>query len=411
VRLPNPISAYWNHWFSEISPDAKRVRFNDVENRVWESNLDGSGQHQILQGLKETICCGTWAPDGKLFVFSSEGTQRDSLWAVTESGFPFYRVLSSPVQLTDGPVSFRYSAVSKDGRQVFAIGETKQAELSVYDAESGKFRPYLNGISAGFPDFSHDGQWVTYVSHPDGALWRSRMDGSDPLQLTDVSLGRIIGPKWSPDGRFIAFSALDHDLNPKIYLIPADGGDPMLLISGEVRPAEFRPAGSAWSPDGNSIVYGGMGGTGAATEIRILNLVTKETRTLPGSLGLFAPIWSPDGRSIVAQSENSKRLFVYSLETNHWTELPAPHMSSNERIGWPAWSHDSRYLYAMAANKIYRYSVPGGTPELVVAFKNSDILCPVFPWDNWFGLTADDRPLVLRNAGIDELYALDLKYR
>jgi hypothetical protein len=35
----------------------------------------------------------------------------------------------------------------------------------------------------------------------------------------------------------------------------------------------------------------------------------------------------------------------------------------------------------------------------------------VFPWGIWFGLTAADRPLVLRNTSSDELYALDLKYR
>lgn len=402
LRLPKEFLRNWDHSSFSVSPDGKRARFSIEGNEVWESNLDGSGQHRILRGLKEPMCCGSWAPDGNLFVFSSEGTQRDNLWAVTEGGFPFHRVLSSPVQLTDGPASFRYAAVSKDGRQIFAIGETKQAELNVYDAESGKFRPYLNGISAGFPDFSHDGQWVTYVSHPDGALWRSRMDGSEPLRLTDVALGRVINPRWSPDGRFIAFSAMDRDVRLKVYLIPADGGDPLLLV-----PGEFHSADPTWSPDGNSIAYGGRGGTGAATEIRILNLVTKETRILPGSLGLFGPRWSRDGRFIAAHSEKSNGLFVYSLESNHWTELPVP----TQRVGWPAWSHDSRYLYAMAGTKIYRYSVPGGKPELVLAVKDSDILCPVFPWGYWFGLTADDRPLVLRNTGSDELYALDLKYR
>jgi hypothetical protein len=35
----------------------------------------------------------------------------------------------------------------------------------------------------------------------------------------------------------------------------------------------------------------------------------------------------------------------------------------------------------------------------------------VFPWGFWFGLTGDDRPLVLRDASFAEIYALDLEYR
>jgi len=411
LRLPKEFFGNWPNYSFAVSPDGQRARFNNVGNQMWESAIDGSSQHRILIEHKGTMCCGIWSPDGKLFVFSSEDRERDNLWAITERGFPFYRLSSQPVRLTDGPISFRYATVSEDGKRIFARGETKRGELNVYDAESRKFRPYLNGISAGFTDFSRDGQWVTYVSHPDGALWRSRMDGSDPLKLTDTSLGRVINPKWSPDGRFIAFSTLDRDYNPKIYLSPADGGDPMLLVSGE-----FRPVGPTWSPDGNSIAYGGMGQTGAATEIRILNLVTKETRTIPGSIGMFAPLWSPDGRYIAAQSEKFKRLFIYTLKTNRWSELPVPHLATYEKIGWPAWSHDSRYLYAIASSgiagsKIYRFSVPGGQPELVATAHEWDILCPVFPWDFWLGLTADDRPLVLRDTSIDEIYALDLKYR
>ena len=45
--------------------------------------------------------------------------------------------------------------------------------------QSGKFLPYLGGISACYVDFSRDGQWIAYVSYPEGTLWRSRIDGSD----------------------------------------------------------------------------------------------------------------------------------------------------------------------------------------------------------------------------------------
>ena len=53
-----------------------------------------------------------------------------------------------------------------------------------YDVKLHAFVPYLGGISAVFLDFSKDGQWVAYVAYPQGTLWRSRIDGSEALQLT-----------------------------------------------------------------------------------------------------------------------------------------------------------------------------------------------------------------------------------
>jgi hypothetical protein len=95
LRLPKQYFQNWPHCSFAVSPDELRTRFNNVGNEMWESALDGSNQHRILTEHKETMCCGIWAPDGKLFVFSSEGRERDNLWAVTEGGFPFYRLVFS----------------------------------------------------------------------------------------------------------------------------------------------------------------------------------------------------------------------------------------------------------------------------------------------------------------------------
>ena len=42
-----------------------------------------------------------------------------------------------------------------------------------------RFTPFLSGISAEDVVFSKDGQWVAYVSYPEGILWRSKLDGSE----------------------------------------------------------------------------------------------------------------------------------------------------------------------------------------------------------------------------------------
>jgi len=383
-----------------VSPDGRRARFNTVDG-ISEALLDGSGPHRFLPQHQAHICCGNWSSDGKTYAFASENADGYNLWAVTESGSSSHSQSSRPVQLTNGPISFTYPRFSKDGKQIFVFGQTRLGELSVFDSASGQFRPYLNGISAGFLDFSRDGQWIVYVSYPQNTLWRSRIDGSDHLQLTFPPMGSVVNPKWSPDGRFIVFTEWNFP-NSKIYLVPADGGAPLLLLAGD-----FLPGNPTWSPDGKSIAYSGAY-LSPQTEIRILDLDSKHSRTIPGSQHKFSSRWSPDGRFLVALSDDVKRLFLYNFETALWKELFLPTKGS---IGWPTWSHDSHYLYLTWNGMPYRLQIPDGRAELAADIRAIDRTSPVYAAGDWFGLTHDDRILVLRNRGTDELYALDLEYR
>ena len=87
-----------------------------------------------------------------------------------------------------------------------------------YDQPRRAWARYLSGISAADLDFSRDGEWVTYTLVPEGTLWRSRVDGSERLQLTIPPL-RTSMPRWSPDSRFIV--AMTAIVPPDSSEIPA----------------------------------------------------------------------------------------------------------------------------------------------------------------------------------------------
>ena len=392
-----------------LSPDGRKVRLATTDGKMWESNLDGTGMHRFLPEFSQPMCCGQWSRDGRLYTFLIANEGVNDIWAISNSGWSSFLHNPRAVQLTHGPLSFGSATPSSDGKQLFASGATLRGELNLYDSKASAFRPYLNGISAGFPDFSRDGQWVAYVTHPQGTLWRSRTDGSEKLQLTFSPMGTILNPRWSPDGRFLAFMEVGEDWR-KVYLISADGGAPLLLLSGD-----FQPSDPSWSPDGKFIAYGGVPpsvtGHPALTEIRILDLETKQSRTVAGSQGLFSPRWSPDGRYLAAQSADELHLWLYNFETNRWKELPVPRMPKWDNLGWPAWSHDSHYLYFMSWSDIYKVRVPHGSLEVAASISGLNVICPVLPWPGSFGLTPDDRILILLDRGSTELYALDLAYR
>ena len=72
----------------------------------------------------------------------------------------------SPTQLTSGQMSSVSPVFSPDGKTLYVIGEQMRGELQHLDKRSMQFVPYVGGISGEMADFSHGGQWITYVALP-----------------------------------------------------------------------------------------------------------------------------------------------------------------------------------------------------------------------------------------------------
>jgi hypothetical protein len=121
---------------------------------------------------------------------------------------------------------------------------------------------------------------------------------------------------------------------------------------------------------------------------------------------MFSPRWSPDGHYIAVLSDDMLRLFLYKFDRGRWKELSLP---EKRVVGYPTWSRNGQYLYVRSNPDIYRVRTSDGQVELAASILDSEISIPIF--GGWFGLTPDDRIMVLRDRGTDELYALDLDYR
>jgi eukaryotic-like serine/threonine-protein kinase len=271
-----------------------------------------------------------------------------------------------------------------------------RGELLRYDANSKQFAPYLGGISAEFVDFSRDGQWVTYVSYPDGALWRSKVDGSERLQLTFPPLYALM-PRWSPDGKEIVFFETVTDRPDRTYAVSREGGTPRALMPDD-HSSQHDPY---WSPDGTKLVFGGTA-SDSDSDIRILDLATQRISAVPGSQGIFAPRWSPDGRYLAAQSFNSKQVLLFDFQTQKWAET-----ASSAQLTYLTWSKDGQYLYVLDSSEpraVVRIRISDRKIERVAELKN---LALTGHWEMWMALTPDDSPLLMRNAGTEDVYALD----
>jgi len=389
-----------------ISPDGRRLRFTVHPNYdLWEARSDGSGPRAILPEFSEGPpgLAGNWSPDGKYFFFAYGG-ERSDLWVLPERRHWWRQTLTDPIPLTFGPMSIETPIVSKDGRQLFAVTLERHGELSVYEKKSGHFVRYLNGMSACYVDFSRDGKWIAYVSYPEGTLWRSRIDGTDRMQLTSRPVA-VINPRWSPDGKLIAFTDLSNagrrnvatEGANRIYVVSADGGGPVLLLAGPF-------SDPTWSPDGQSIAYA-YTPAGKTTEIRILDLRTQSSLVVPGSQGFWSPRWSPDGKHLAALGAPNVKLALFTFATQKWEILSA------EELGWPAWSHDSKFVYATQGNSVVRFNIADHTAEKIALWKDFHPTAYFFWRGAWFGLTPDDRLISTRDTGVEEVFAFDLEYK
>lgn len=357
---------------------------------------------------------GGWRPDGRYYAFGLAQTLAtgisSSIWAVRETRGLFDRANSAPVRLTNDSRSYYAPLPSRDGKKLFVVGEDRDGELVRYDSRDRVFVPYLGGLEARWVAFSPDGRWVAYTKASDGTLWRARLDGTGQTQLM---FGPMItnGVCWSPDGQRIALRARTPNGPFKIYIVPAFPKPDSIEATPpeQLLPDDNQEEGiPTWSKDGKQIAFGEvplryMEGTGAEV-IHLCDAKTRKRSVLPGMKGVWTPRWSPDGRYILAvTTDPSQRLQLFNLIAHRWQDLGVG------RVNNPTWSRDSSYVYYEPIDPrgtaIWRVRVSEGKVELAAPL-NGMRLADV----TWLGLAPDDSPIVLRDIGIQEIYALDVDW-
>jgi serine/threonine protein kinase/Tol biopolymer transport system component len=389
-------------WSPAWAPDGRRLRFTvegSDSSSLWEIGLDGSNPHPVLADFEGSACCGRWLPDGRHFVFQG-GEGRQDLWALKERTGWLSPAGDRPVRLTQGPSDYGAPMPSRDGRAIFANGTRTSGELVRCPEGSNVCAPYLGGPFATGVSFSRDAQWMAWTASDD-ALWRSRIDGTERLQLTYPPLVALLS-QWSPDGRQIGFNGIKPGEGWKLRIVPSDGGALKDAVPGDAEPQ----IDMSWSPDGRSFVFGRkpLGHRDDDPVIlQVLDLETGVVSPVPGSEGLFSPRWSPDGRSLAGMSRDSLRLQVYDISSQRWRTL----LDAEAILGYPTWAEDGEHVLVSEGNTRVRVNIHDGRKEVVVDF--GELRRLQTDWAQWVGHAPDGSVLTLRDTSLDEVFALELE--
>src|SRR5262252_3217659 len=231
-----------------------------------------------------------------------------------------------------------------------------------------------------------------------GDIWTANEDGSAPQRLSDHR-GHDMYPRFSPDGRWIAFSSNRYG-NNDVFVIPAAGGAPRRLT--------FHTGNDevvGWTRDSQSVLFRAAHGDGAFPNVATLYEVPiagGQERALPLDWGYYGS-FSPDGKQLVFNRHPAvwtRQHYRGSFAADVWiADLAGKTYSKllpDERYNryWPMWGADGAIYYVAdplpsdrnvvpgsadvrkSVNNIYKIAVAGGQPVQVTRHPDGNLFWP-----------------------------------
>ncbi len=397
-----------------FSPDGSRISYTVSDSKtetlsLWEMNADGSDPKVRVGAASraDNVCCGSWTADGRYFIYSLSKDGVYNLWVRPDARGALPWDGSTSIQLTTNATSTFASLMIDNDERMFAFVAGTRFESVQYSPATGDYVPFLPDTEVLWPQFSPDSRHVAFQRVTDRTIWRSRADGSNPIQLVGAPL-RAARPRWSPDGTTIAFEAVSPGNPMRAYVVSIDGG-PAEEIAPRQQGTHSLPA---WSPDGRSIALAvnvrRADVPAAERGIFIVERATRGATRLAGSEGLTAPFWSPDGRHLIAQTLDQGRVLRFDAAANEWVEI-----AHGRSLSGPTWSPDSRHLYVQdireSGSPVYRLRVPDFSRD--GEFSLEPLLRHGFQIAAFQGLTPDGSLIVQLSRTGTQLHAIDLTWR
>jgi len=309
-----------------------------------------SGSARELRELRGEVEGLQWNRDGRSLIYAMGG----DLWRIrTNGGVPerlwFGQNVVSP-------------AIARDTDRLAYVHEIHSADIWRIGLPGGgeeATRPFPSNLTQQNASYSPDGKRMAFESMRSGSqeIWVCGIDGSDPLQLTNIG-GALTGtPRWSPDGQKIVFDSRVSG-KAELYVVNSGGGKTQLLPT--------TPDGASvpfWSRDGQWIFFAAdVNGDSQIFKVpsaggKAIQLTTK---------GGFVAKEAPDGK--IYYTQPSGRSQIWTIDPDGKNEARVPGIPD---LGWPAFDVTARGIYYVdpitGDDVIHFYDF--GTRKLQVAVK------------------------------------------
>ena len=357
--------------YPTYSPDGHWITF-EAADKVYVVDAKGGEPVPIVEG-KHPV----WLGNTEALIYCSvEAGKNYTLWKIPFSASEG-KAAGTPEPLTVGRGRDTQAAVSRNGKFIAfsALDVSFNLEALAFDSESGHATDRPQPITSGsdliyFHDSSPDGRSSVFESHRGATsfIWRVE-HGSAPVQLTADPKYMDAYPRWSRDGRSIAFNrktANDVNAIEDLWVMVADGANPQRLI---------EKAGYAeWLPDGHSLTYLSLNDL----QLSVYDTGTKSSRKLTNEEGIYGSgVPSSDGKWIAFMSIASGNVDIKAVPIEGGESRPV--VTTPRQDFHPLFSLSGKWLYFLLDHRNL-YRVPGpaqnwkkSQPEKITNFPESGL--------------------------------------
>lgn len=296
------------------------------------------------------------------------------------------------VEFTTDEVTWMSIDVSPDGKTLLV---DVLGDLYTLPVSGGAMVPLTTGMAWDYQArYSPDGKEIVFISDREGSdnIWLMNADGTKPRSLTkEKKTGQhsMYGsPAWSPDGQYIVarrYGAYPFDSylrKTELWMFHRDGGSGVQLTKGD--PKLTRVSGPVFSPDGRFLYFSAMPGRfgyNADPGKWQVNRLTRETGEVDAITGGYGgglrPLLSPDGKSLVYATRHDAvtTLRLRNLETraetvlsNRITRDDQEGFSTQDTLPGYSFSPDGKHLFTLIDGHIHRISAGGAHDDVQVPF-------------------------------------------